>query len=269
MRGKINLAIKARSRKLLRACFDFNETSLARARNFLDKKGVGSNPRFFTRCRHRAWNIYDVPSFEACLNTPNTLSKTELRAAHPRRNPRGSSPYAALRRSARLSRGCSSSRRENAEMLVHSAFCKQNYPFTCSFSRRGRRGRCPRHDTAALPPLASRGNSGSPPKVFSVGQSERRSVYTVRRSIISMRDSNFIKKDEKYIPHFRRIVPCSEWGRNTRREGGGATFPARRAPYFTFEHDATSERVLHEFTHNSETNGDGVKMFILGRIRPS
>ena len=52
-------------------------------------------------------------------------------------------------------------------------------------------------------------------------------------------------------------------------EGGGATFPARRELYFTFEHDATSEQVLHEFTHNSETNGDGVKMFILGRIRPS
>ena len=59
-----------------------------------------------------------------------------------------------------------------------------------------------------------------------------------------MRDSNSIKKDEKHIPHFRRIVPYSEWGRNTRREGGGTTFPARRAPYPTFEHDAPSERVL-------------------------
>ena len=47
-----------------------------------------------------------------------------------------SSPYAALRRSARLSRGCSSSRRENAETLVHSAFCKQNYLFARSFSLR-------------------------------------------------------------------------------------------------------------------------------------
>ena len=52
-------------------------------------------------------------------------------------------------------------------------------------------------------------------------------------------------------------------------EGGGTTFPARRAPYFNSEHDETSERVLHEFAHNSETNGDGVKMFILGRTRPS
>ena len=35
------------------------------------------------------------------------------------------------------------------------------------------------------------------------------------------------------------------------------------------EYAAHSERMLHEFTYNSETNGDGVKMFILGRIRPS
>ena len=77
------------------------------------------------------------------------------------------------------------------------------------------------------------------------------------------------QKDEKYIPHFRRIVPYSEWGRKARREGGGATFPARRAPYFAFEPAAPSEQVLHEFTYNSETNGDGVKMFKLGRICPS
>ena len=84
-----------------------------------------------------------------------------------------------------------------------------------------------------------------------------------------MRDPNFIKNDEKYIPHFRMIVPYSEWGRKARREGGGATFPARRAPYFTFEHDALSARVLYECAYNSETNGDGVKMFKLGRTRPS
>ena len=84
-----------------------------------------------------------------------------------------------------------------------------------------------------------------------------------------MRDSKSIKKDETHIPHFRRIVPYSEWGRKARREGGGTTFPAGRALYFTFEHDAPSERVLYEFTYNSETNGDGVKMFILGRTRPS
>ena len=37
----------------------------------------------------------------------------------------------------------------------------------------------------------------------------------------------------------------------------------------TSESAAPSERVLHEFTYNSETNGDGVKMFKLGRTRPS
>ena len=40
-------------------------------------------------------------------------------------------------------------------------------------------------------------------------------------------------------------------------------------PVFIYESAATSEQVLHEFAYNSETNGDGVKMFILGRTRPS
>ena len=71
---------------------------------------------------------------------------------------------------------------------------------------------------------------------------ERRSVSTVRRSIIFMRDSNCIKKNEKYIPHFRRTVPYSEWGRKARREGGGATFPARRTLNFTLEHDETRRK---------------------------
>ena len=31
--------------------------------------------------------------------------------------------------------------------------------------------------------------------------------------------------------------------------------------YFTFEPAAPSERTLHECAYNSETNGDGVKMF--------
>ena len=37
----------------------------------------------------------------------------------------------------------------------------------------------------------------------------------------------------------------------------------------TLEYNPHSERALHEFTYNSETNGDGVKMFKLGRICPS
>ena len=45
------------------------------------------------------------------------------------------------------------------------------------------------------------------------------------------------------------------------RKEGGATFPARRTLDFTLEPAAPSERVLYEFTYNSETNGDGVKMF--------
>ena len=111
--------------------------------------------------------LSNVHLFRACLNTTRTLSKTESRAAHPRRNPRVfvamcprvairaySSPCAALRRLARLSRGCSFSRRENAEMLVHSAFCKQNYPFTCSFSRRegGKKARAGKRKAALLAP---------------------------------------------------------------------------------------------------------------------
>ena len=67
-----------------------------------------------------------------------------------------------------------------------------------------------------------------------------------------MRDPNFIKKDEKYIPHFRRIVPYSEWGRNTRREGGGATFPAGRTLYFTFEYDETRRKGVS----NTPMSGD-------------
>ena len=85
-----------------------------------------------------------------------------------------------------------------------------------------------------------------------------------------MRYSNFIKNDKKYIPHFRRTAFfTSGGGKPEGKEGAQYSHVRGRAPYFTFEHDETSERVLYEFTYNSETNGDGVKMFILGRIRPS
>ena len=84
-----------------------------------------------------------------------------------------------------------------------------------------RHGRCARR-VAFLSP------SGSPPKVFSVGQSERRSVYSVRRSIISMRDSNSIKKNEKYIPHFRRSELYFEWGRSPEGEEGEQYSHVRR-----------------------------------------
>ena len=85
-----------------------------------------------------------------------------------------------------------------------------------------------------------------------------------------MRDSNFIKKDEKHIPHFRRtaLFP-SGGGKPEGKEGVQYSHVRGRTHNFTFEHAATSERVLHEFTYNSETTGDGVKMFNLGRTRPS
>ena len=99
---------------------------------------------------------------------------------------------------------------------------------------------------------------------------ERRSVSTVRRSIISMRDSNSIKKSEKHIPHFRRteLFP-SGGGKPEGKEGEQYSHVRGRALYFTFEHAVPSDRALHECAYNSETNGDGVKMFILGRIRPN
>ena len=85
-----------------------------------------------------------------------------------------------------------------------------------------------------------------------------------------MRDSNYIKKDEKYIPHFRRTELFPSGGGKPEGKEGEQYSPVRgRALCPTFEHDVPSERVLHEFAYNSETNGDGVKMFKLGRVRPS
>ena len=85
-----------------------------------------------------------------------------------------------------------------------------------------------------------------------------------------MRDSNFIKKDEKYIPHFRRITLFpSGGGKPEGKEGEQYSHVRGCTPYFTFEPAATSERVLHECAYNSETNGDGVKMFKHVRTRTS
>ena len=112
------------------------------------------------------------------------LSKTESRAAHP---------SVHRRRSRRLNAAAIRGPRRK-----YFRWGKDVRPRKTdeTLSRHGRRAR----RVAFLSP------SGSPPKVFSVGQSERRSVYSVRRSIISMRYLNFIKKDEKSIPHFRRIA---------------------------------------------------------------
>ena len=84
-----------------------------------------------------------------------------------------------------------------------------------------------------------------------------------------MRNSNFIKKDEKYIPHFRRTALFPSGGGMPEGKEGEQHSPRDVHFILTSESAAPSERVLHEFTYNSETNGDGVKMFKLGRTRPS
>ena len=86
---------------------------------------------------------------------------------------------------------------------------------------------------------------------------ERCSVSTVRRSIISMRDSNSIKMDEKYIPHFRRTELFPSGGGTPEGKVGEQHSPRDVHFILTPEHAAPSERVLHEFAYNSETNGDG------------
>ena len=84
-----------------------------------------------------------------------------------------SSPCAVLRRSARLSRGCSSSRRENAEtfasLLVPTELSRSSLIFT---PRGYKRIRAPhRRYSDCYTKCQSRHSSapGSPPKVFSVG----------------------------------------------------------------------------------------------------
>ena len=143
------------------------------------------------------------------LNTMHSLSETELRVAHP---------SVHRRRSRRL------------QVAAIRGPRRKNF-------RWGKDVRPRKLDEA----LSRHGHSARRGVESPSSPRERCSVYTVRRSIISMRDSNFIKKDVKNIPHFRRIVPYSERGRNARREGGGTILPCQgRAPYFTFEHDALS-----------------------------
>ena len=84
-----------------------------------------------------------------------------------------------------------------------------------------------------------------------------------------MRNLNLIKKDEKYIPHFRRSELFPSGGGKPEGKEGEQYSPRDVHSILTLEHAAPSERVLNEFAYNSETNGDGVKMFILGRARPS
>ena len=73
-----------------------------------------------------------------------------------------------------------------------------------------------------------------------------------------MRDSNSIKKDEKHIPHFRRTELFPSGGGKPEGKEGEQYSHVRDVHFILIsEPDAPSERVLHEFTYNSETNGDG------------
>ena len=107
--------------------------------------------------------LSNVHLFGACLNTPNTFSKTVSRAAHPNLHSGRLRPLlqvAAIRGPRRK----------------YFRWGKDVRPRKLdeTLNRHGRRAR----RVALLAP------SGSPPKVFSVGQSERRSVSTVRRLVM-------------------------------------------------------------------------------------
>ena len=66
-------------------------TRRSRARCFFFEDGITRTPNVTspdTMLSRSEWSRYNVPSFEACLSTMNTLWGTGSRAAHPRRNPR-------------------------------------------------------------------------------------------------------------------------------------------------------------------------------------
>ena len=108
-----------------------------------------------------------------------------------------SSPCAVLRRSARLSRGCSSSRRENAEtfasLLVPTELSRSSLIFT---PRGYKRIRAPHRRYSTRAP--HRRYSDCYTKCQSRHSSARAgfSVSTVRRSIMLVRDSNFFQEAE-------------------------------------------------------------------------
>ena len=124
-----------------------------------------------------------------------------------------SSPCAAMRRAARLPRGCSSSRRENAEtfalLLVPTELSQSSLIFT---PRGCKRIRAPHRRYSDC--YAKRQSRHSSARAGF-------SVSTVRRSIMSVRDSNFFSRGGKLVPHFRRTALFRTRGRKARREGGG------------------------------------------------
>ena len=72
-----------------------------------------------------------------------------------------------------------------------------------------------------------------------------------------MRDPNFIKKDKKHIPHFRRTALFPSGGGKPEGKEGEQHSQRDVHSILVSGYAAPSERVLHEFAYNSETNGDG------------
>ncbi len=123
------------------------------------------------------------------------------------------SPYAALRRSARLSRGCSSSRRENAEtfasLLVPLELSRSSLIFT---PREYKRTRAPHRRYSDC--YAKRQSRHSSARAGF-------SVSTVRRLIMLVRDPNFFQKTESKFRILGGVKPFRTRGRKARRERGG------------------------------------------------
>ena len=134
-----------------------------------------------------------------------------------------SSPCAALRRSARLPRGCSSSRRENAETFASLLVPWELSRSSLIFTPRGyKRIRAPH-----------RRYSDCYTKCQSRHSSARAgfSVSTVRRSIMSVRDSNFFQEVDGKSRILGGVKPFRTRGRKARREGGGnLTHPRDEQP---------------------------------------
>ena len=119
-----------------------------------------------------------------------------------------SSPCAALRQAARLSRDCSSSRRENAEtfasLLVPTELSRSSLIFT---PRGYKRTRAPH-----------RRYSDCYTKCQSRHSSARAgfSVSTIRRSIMLVRDSNFFQEAESESRILGGVKPVRTRGRKAR-----------------------------------------------------
>ena len=156
------------------------------------------NQRFFLRGPQFAPSpLVSMRSYCGCINgqidraSPSTtdlfrrrnyapLSLVAIRAC--------SSPCAALRRAARLSRGCSSSRRENAETFASLLVPAELSQSSLIFTPRGyKRTRAPHRRYSDC--YAKRQSRHSSARAGF-------SVSTVRRSIMLMRDTSFFQEAE-------------------------------------------------------------------------